>query len=178
MVVDAFREDVRALRAGEAGFADTSMFAHLPPLHLARYDVDFADRFLAATEAVAGKLRRARQAGWPYPSEDLLGSVAEERAMEEILAQADAHLELGVEVGDISCEREPGLAEDIETLREVSFKDRDFEWLFQPAAHGLVEDLRVDAQLRFMNLRFAEWFRPFWEGFDPFRPEAEDCESG
>lgn len=41
-----------------------------------------------------------------------------------------------------------------------------------------MEDPRLDAQLRFMNLRFAEWFQPFGENFDPFRPGGEDGQSG
>src|ERR1700731_4326880 len=87
-VVDAFADDLEALRSGRLGFKDTSMLQ--APLHLGRYDEAFAEAFLAATRVVAAKLRGVYEEGWPYPSEGLLGSVADELAMEAILLGAEA----------------------------------------------------------------------------------------
>jgi len=168
-VVDDFADDLEALRSGRLGFKDTSMFRALPPLHLGRYDEAFAEAFLAATRAVAAKLRRAHQEGWPYPSEGLLGSVADELAMEAILVGAEVQAELRMEVVQLD--------DEIETLREVSFKDRDFEFLFEPRKDGAVEDPGLQAQMGFVNLRFADWFLPFWEDYDPFGSDADDGES-
>ena len=56
------------------------------------------------------------------------------------------------------------------TSREVSFKDRDFEFLFDPGKDGAVEDPDLQTQMGFVNLRFADWFSPFWEDEDPFSP--------
>ena len=96
-VVDAFADDLEALRSGRLGFKDTSMFQALSPLHLGRYDEAFAEGFLAATRVVAAKLHGVYEEGWPYPSEGLLGSVADELAMEAILLGAEAQDELRME---------------------------------------------------------------------------------
>ncbi len=29
----------------------------------------------------------------------------------------------------------------------------------------------------FLNLRFADWFRPFWQDYDPFGSDGDDRES-
>ena len=88
-VVDDYRDDLESLREGTRAFRDTARFQPLPPLHLARYDAAFAEAFLTATNGVATKLRRAHEEAWPYPTEALLGSVAEELAMEAILVEAE-----------------------------------------------------------------------------------------
>ncbi len=53
-------------------------------------------------------------------------------------------------------------------LREVSFRDRDFEFLFDQMKDRAVEDPDLRAQMGFVNLRFADWFSPFWDDYDPF----------
>src|SRR5713101_124115 len=161
-VVDTFNEDLESLRSGEVDFKDVSMLDALPPLHLARYDAQFAEAFLDATNSVASKLKRAREEAWPYPSEALLGSVAEEFAMEAILAESEALAELQLHSGVLSSSAQAEVAEAIEMLRDLSFKDRDFEFLFHVEKDGAVEDPDLQAQLGFANLRFADWFRPFW----------------
>ena len=93
-VLDNYRADLESLRAGTQAFGDTAMFQQLPPLHLARYDAAFAEAFLTATNGVATKLRRAHEEAWPYPTEALLGSVAEELAMEAILVGAELQADL------------------------------------------------------------------------------------
>src|SRR5216684_8018556 len=126
-VVDDYRDDLESLRAGTQAFRDTAMFQQLPPLHLARYDAAFAEAFLTATNGVATKLRRAHEEAWPYPTEALLGSVAEELAMEAILVGAEFQADLLLDSGALSPSRQAELTEEFEVLREVSFKDRDFE---------------------------------------------------
>jgi hypothetical protein len=116
------------------------MLDALPPLQLARYDAPFAEAFLDATKSVAGKLSRAREEAWPYPSGPLLGSVAEELAMEAILAGAEALVELRLDSGAISSSARAKIAEEIEILRDLSFKDRDFEFLFHAEKDGAIED--------------------------------------
>jgi hypothetical protein len=46
--------------------------------------------------------------------------------------------------------------------------DRDFELLVEPRKDGALDDLGLEAQMGFLNLRFADWFLPFWEDYDPF----------
>jgi hypothetical protein len=169
-VVDDYRDDLESLRAGTQAFRDTAMFQQLPPLHLARYDAAFAEAFLTATNGVATKLRRAHEEAWPYPTEALLGSVAEELAMEAILVGAEFQADLLLDSGALSPSRQAELTEEFETLREVSFKDRDFEFLFDPGKDGAVEDPDLQTQMGFLNLTFADWFNPFWEEDDPFSP--------
>src|SRR5713226_8755161 len=105
-VVDDFADDLEALRSGRLGFKDTSMFQALP----------FAEAFLGATRAVAAKLRRAYEEGWPYPSEGLLGSVADELAMEAILVGAEVQAELRMDAGVLSPSLRVQLNDEIETL--------------------------------------------------------------
>jgi hypothetical protein len=174
-VVDDLADDLEALRSGRLGFKDTSMFPALPPLHLGRYDEAFAKAFLAATRAVAAKLRLAYEEGWPYPSEGLLGSVADELAMEAILVGAEAQDELRMEV--LSPSRRAQLKDESETLREVSFNDRDLELLFESCKDGALEDPGLEAQMGILNLRFADWFLPSWEDYDPLGSDADDGES-
>ena len=167
-VLDDYRADLESLQAGTQAFGDTAMFQQLPPLHLARYDAAFAEAFLTATDGVATKLRRAHEEAWPYPTEALLGSVAEELAMEAILVEAELQADLLLDSGALSPSRQAELMEEIEDLREVSFKDRDFEFLFDPGKDGVVEDPGLQTQMGFLNLTFADWFSPFWEDDDPF----------
>ena len=169
-VLDDYRADLESLQAGTEAFSDTAMFQQLPPLHVARYDAAFAEAFLTATDAVATKLRRAHEEAWPYPTEVLLGCVAEELAMEAILVEAELQADLRLDNGALNPSRRAELMEAIEDLREVSFKDRDFEFLFDPGKDGAVEDPDLQAQMGFVNLRFADWFSPFWEDEDPFSP--------
>jgi len=169
-VVDDYRDDLESLRAGTQAFRDTAMFQQLPPLHLARYDAAFAEAFLTATNGVATKLRRAHEEAWPYPTEALLGSVAEELAMEAILVGAEFQADLLLDSGALSPSRQAELTEEFEVLREVSFKDRDFEFLFDAGKDGAVEDPDLQTQMGFLNLTFADWFNPFWEENDPFSP--------
>jgi len=169
-VLDDYRADLESLQAGTQAFGDTAMFQQLPPLHLARYDAAFAEAFLTATDGVATKLRRAHEEAWPYPTEALLGSVAEELAMEAILVEAEFQADLLLDSGALSPSRQAELMEEIEDLREVSFKDRDFEFLFDPGKDGVVEDPGLQTQMGFLNLTFADWFSPFWENDDPFSP--------
>jgi hypothetical protein len=169
-VVDDYRDDLESLLAGTQAFRDTAMFQQLPPLHLARYDAAFAEAFLTATNGVATKLRRAHEEAWPYPTEALLGSVAEELAMEAILVGAEFQADLLLDSGALSPSRQAELTEEFEVLREVSFKDRDFEFLFDAGKDGAVEDPDLQTQMGFLNLTFADWFNPFWEEDDPFSP--------
>ena len=167
-VLDDYRADLESLQAGTQAFGDTAMFQQLPPLHLARYDAAFAEAFLTATDGVATKLRRAHEEAWPYPTEALLGSVAEELAMEAILVEAECQADLLLDSRTLSPSGQAELMEEIEDLREVSFKDRDFEFLFDPGKDGAVEDPGLQTQMGFLNLTFADWFSPFWEDDDPF----------
>ena len=167
-------DDLEALRSGRLGFKGNLDVPGSPPLTLARHDETFAEAFLAATRAVAASCG-AYEEGWPYPSEGLFGSVAHELAMEAILVGAEAQAELRMNV--LSPSRPAQLNDEIETLREVSFKDRDFELLFEPRKDGAVEDAGLEAQMGFLNLRFADWFLPFWEDCDPFGSDADDSES-
>jgi len=131
--------------------------------------------FLAATRAVAAKLRRAYEEGWPYPSEGLARLGCRRPRHEGDPGGAKAQAELRMEVLSPSRRAQPN--DESETLREVSFSDRDFELLFEPRKHGALEDPGLEAQMGFLNLTFADWFLPFWEDYDPFGSDADDGES-
>jgi hypothetical protein len=98
------------------------MFQALPPLHLGRYDDAFTEAFVAATRAVAARLRRACEEGGPTHRTGLLGSVADDLAMKAILGGAKAQADLRMEVLSPSRRAQPN--DESETLREVSFNDR------------------------------------------------------
>jgi hypothetical protein len=54
-----------------------------------------------------------------------------------------------------------GEAEELETLQELSFEDRDFEWLYDFSQDGVTDDPEVSRLAGFANLRFDDWFQPF-----------------
>ena len=88
--------------------------------------------------------------------------------MEAILVEAELQADLLLDSRALSPSRRAELMEEIEDLREVSFKDRDFEFLFDPGKDGAVEDPGLQTQMGFLNLTFADWFSPFWEDDDLF----------
>src|SRR5262249_41509474 len=109
-------------------------------------------------------------------------SVAAAMGLDFILDQAEEWAEMKRDDGDVSSERHAELREEIEAVRESAFWDRDFESLWEPGAADsfiemgqpaapneegipdLLETERIVAnQMRYMNLRFGEWFDPFWE---------------
>ena len=90
--------------------------------------------------------------------------------MEAILVEAELQADPLLDSRALSPSRRAELMEEIEDLREVSFKDRDFEFLFDPGKDGAVEDPDLQIQMGFVNLRFADWFSPFWEDEEPFSP--------
>jgi len=90
--------------------------------------------------------------------------------MEAILVEAEFQADLRLDSRVLSPSGRTKLTEEIETLREVSFKDRDFEFLFDPGKDGAVEDPDLQAQMGFLNLTFADWFSSFWGDDDPFSP--------
>src|SRR2546421_5287868 len=122
-VVDDYRDDLESLREGTRAFRDTARFQPLPPLHLARYDAAFAEAFLTATNGVATKLHRAHEEAWPYPTEALLGSVAEELAMEAILVEAECQADLLLDSRALSPSGQAERMEEVDDLPDVGVKD-------------------------------------------------------
>ena len=127
------------------GQLDTSLVDYLidheflPARYRHRYDEGFVRRFLAVLEAVIDKLGR--------PDSGPLESTAQELVLHGLLASAEELAELnGVDV-------------DFDLFRNSCLEDLDHELLYHPAFDG-VEDV-TDPELRFANLAFVDWFKPF-----------------
>jgi CTP:molybdopterin cytidylyltransferase MocA len=73
---------------------------------------------------------------------------ADELAMEAMLVGAEVQADLHMDAGILSSSRRVQLNDEIETMREV--------------------------QMGFVNLRFADWFSPFWGNHDPFESNGDD----
>lgn len=173
-VVDDSADDLEALRSGRLGFKDTSMFP-APPF------------------TSAGTTRRSERPSWRRPGpwrrscvgRTLRAGPARRRRTARLGCRRARHggdpggsgvqAELRMEV--LSPSRRAQLNDESETPREVSFNDRDFELLFEPRRDEVLEDPGLEAQMGFLNLRFADWLLPFWEDYDPFGSDADDGES-
>jgi hypothetical protein len=122
--VEAAAQDLR--RGVEA--AETVIGEWMARRFLLRYGAAFADRLLAGAKTLHRRLDEGRAAGWAYPHEGFLNSVAEEMLMAIVIDLAD--------------ERSSSLeeSEDLETLRTLSFPPP------QPPA-GLADSARQSAWL-------------------------------
>jgi hypothetical protein len=110
----------------------------LPARYRHRYDEAFVRRFLLVLESVIGKL------GGQDPGP--LESTAQELALHGLVATAEGLADDDVEL-------------DFDLFRHLNVEDLDHELLFYPAFDGVEDD--TDNELRFANLRFEDWFKPF-----------------
>lgn len=147
LVIDMFLDDLIALRSG-GEFEDTSMSDQLPARFAHKYDPGFPRKFLVAAVTAAWKL--AQPGSWP------LGCVAEELALQAIVDHAEAVLQL------------EGSSEDLTDFLDLATKDSDYLLLFDPAWDG-IEDSQQGRDARVVNLKFEEWFEPFYDAM-PVHP--------
>jgi hypothetical protein len=143
--LEAAAQDVR----GGVQAAETAIGEWMPRRFLLRYDAAFADGLLAGAKTLRRRLDEGRAAGWAYPHEGFLNSVAEEMLMAIIIDLADER------------SSSPQESEDLEALRSLSFEDRDFEWLYDLTHDGVTDDPEIKARVGFANLGFDDWFEPF-----------------
>ncbi|MFC1705862.1 hypothetical protein ACFL59_03455 [Planctomycetota bacterium] len=121
----------------ETGLADL-----LPRCYRLRYDLGFVRRFLVCAVTVAWKLEA--------PGEHLLACVAEELALHAIAQGASDTLTV------------QAVEPDFDLFSDIAFKDQDYLFLFSPAQDG-IEDSAIGEAMGIVNLRFAHWFRPFYD---------------
>lgn len=139
VVLDLYLEDLAWLAQG-LPFDEANMADALPRKYLPRYDLLFAKKFVVCVSTVVWKLQS------PDPQE--LACVAEELALNPIVGQAQALLEVR------------GRPVDLGDVYEEAFQDIDFEFLFDPSFDG-IEEPEIGEHLRLANLRFEDWFKPF-----------------
>lgn len=153
-LTDQFFEDIQDLasvtassieelaRAVTSRFENTYMAGFLPDRYIHQYTELFSKKFRVCVLAVAWKLRN--------PGQRLLACVAEELALYALIQQAEVLLDLD------------GEGADFKFFEGVAFEDMDFELLFDPQWDGIEDYGNEHApHMRFVNLRFDEWFLPF-----------------
>ena len=154
MLLDKFFADLGHLEAG-GGWDTTDMAMYLPARFAAKYDYLFAKEFVVCLVTVAAKL--VQPGNWP------LACVAEELALHIIIEEAEAILETRGEEADFG------------DVRDLAFKDADYEMLYDMAWDG-IEDSELGRQMRVANFAFDEWFEPFYENV-PVHPYVESGSS-
>ena len=147
-VEEMLRQDLKQLRAG-APITETNLSDLMPRRFLPRYDEVFAEPLALASAHLTERLERVHKDGWAYPNATFLNSVAEEMLMSRVI-------QFSMDAASSADE-----VDDLETLNEVSFEDRDFEWLYDLSQDGVVDDPDVARFAGFANLSFDDWFKPF-----------------
>lgn len=147
-VVDELRDDVDELIQG-GSISDSNLVEWMPRRFLPRYDLAFAQGLVERVGDLAVRLDRGHQEGWPYPHETFLKSVVEEMLMAQIIRYA---------IDDAASDES---REELQALEDLSFEDRDFEWLYDLSHDGITDDPEVARTFGFANLRFEDWFKPF-----------------
>ncbi|MFC1707245.1 hypothetical protein ACFL59_10605 [Planctomycetota bacterium] len=140
-VVAQLLDDLTMLEGG-VSIEETGLIDLLPLRYLPRYDLAFARRFLVCAVTVAWKLSA--------PDEQLLACLAEELALHAIVQRASGLLVV------------EAIEPDFGTFCDIAFKDQDYLFLFDGAQDG-IEDSAIGDAMGIVNLRFADWFRPFYE---------------
>ncbi|MGH8923843.1 MAG: hypothetical protein ACRDWA_04250 [Acidimicrobiia bacterium] len=141
LVIDMFLDDLFLL-ASNGEFEDTNMSGHLPARFAHLYTRGFARKFFVSAVTVSWKL--AQPGSWP------LGCVAEELALQAIVDHAEEWLSAGEST------------EDLADFLDLATKDGDYQLLFDMAWDG-IEDSREGRDHRVWNLRFEDWFEPFYD---------------
>lgn len=147
-VEQMLRDDLEQSRSG-APITETNLAALMPRRFIPRYDEVFAERLAQTSADLTERLERAQKVGWAYPFATFLNSVAEEMLMSQVIQFAM----------DVASSAEE--VDDLEALNELSFEDRDFEWLYDLSQDGVVDDPEVSRFAGFANLDFDDWFKPF-----------------
>lgn len=148
LVVDELRDDVDELIRGRS-ISDSNLVELMPRRFLPRYDLAFAQHLTERVSDLLLRLERGCQEGWAYPHETFLKSVVEEMLMAQIIRYA---------IDDAASDES---REELQALEDLSFEDRDFEWLYDLSHDGITDDPEVARTFGFANLRFEDWFKPF-----------------
>ncbi|MCL6613814.1 MAG: hypothetical protein K6U03_04215 [Firmicutes bacterium] len=140
ILIDTFHEDLDILMDGK-DWDETWMSQFLPKKFRIQYDLCFAKRFLDTLLVVI----------WKLNDDDCwtLNSVAEEMAMAAIIKQAESLAE------------QKDIGFDSNYLYDGLFEDVDFELLFEPEMDGIEDDKVINRIMRYANLCFEDWFKPF-----------------
>ena len=146
-VEDLLQDDLELTRSG-VPITETSLAALMPRRFIPRYDLVFVERLAQTSADFTERLEWAREDGL-VPYANFLNSVAEEMLMSQVIQFAMA--------GAMSEEQ----IDHLEALQELSFEDRDFEWLYDLSQDGVVDDPEVSRFAGFANLNFEDWFKPF-----------------
>jgi len=128
----------------EASFEDTAITAYLPLRYAHYYDGLFAKEWTTTVAIVGWKLA---QRGRPR-----LACVAEELALNAIVREANAYLEIHDQESDTAA---------WDDFRDLAFEDEDYRYLFDPAFDGIESDAEAAERLTLVGLPFPEWFKPF-----------------
>lgn len=147
-LTERLRDDVDELRTGSP-VVETNLVDLMPRRFIPRYDRAFAERLAETSADLAKRLEGARGSGFAYPYESFLKSVAEEMLLSQAIQIATDE------------STSPHEIEELEVLQELSFEDRDFEWLYNFSHDGVTDDHEVARVAGFANLRFRDWFEPF-----------------
>lgn len=146
-VEEMLREDVELTRSG-VSITEANLAHFMPRRFIPRYDLVFVERLARTSADLAERLERAQKSGLvPYAT--FLNSVAEEMLMSQVIQLA------------IEGANSEKVVDDLEALQELSFEDRDFEWLYDLSQDGVVGDPEVSRVAGFANLNFHDWFKPF-----------------
>lgn len=146
-VEEMLRDDLELARSG-VSITEANLAQLMPRRFIPRYDLIFMERLAQTSADLTERLERAQKHRLvPYAS--FLNSVAEEMLMSQViqLAMDGANSEEQVD--------------DLEALQDLSFEDRDFEWLYDFSHDGVVDDPEVSRFAGFANLKFDDWFKPF-----------------
>ena len=124
---------------------DTMVLCGLPQRYAHRYDILFTQRFLMAVADVSSCMTN----GWIA-----LPTVAHQMAFNLLLNNAEAVVDALTASDDRIISDWHGI------MSENLFRDRDFMLLYDPKYDG-IEDVQ-DNMVRFENLNFDDWFKPFF----------------
>lgn len=155
ILVDEFLDQYSDIVAGDLKFSESMLGGVLPSKHSLRYTPVFAKRFFACLLTVAWKLAQ------PRPPEPLLCCTAEELALDRLIRQAQATLEMR------------NLDSDFNGFKDDVFQDLDYEILYDPAADG-IEDTAAGDELDLQFLHFDDWFKPFDDATTVVHPYASN----
>lgn len=158
VLIDSIIQDIEILLAGKPWIETMMLSKYLPKNYVHRYNVTFAKQFLDTVMAVAYKFQD-KEAFWS------LNSVAEQMAMNAILAEAEGYAETYHAKIDLT------------KLTDLLFSDIDFELLFDPRFDGIEDDEEFKTAHGMENLSFKDWFKPFSSEFYRLKQTVETDES-
>lgn len=127
----------------------------LPRKYFHQYGALFLKKFYVALMTVGYKL------ALPQKSHTLLSCTAEELAFHILVERASTLLDMD------------GIKADFDAFASYVYQDIDFEFLYESEMDG-IEDGEIGDELHIVNLRFADWFKPFGNASMPVHPYCRD----